>query len=344
MRILIVGLGSIGQRHARNLRALYGDRVELLAYRVRGLPHVITDAMSIEPAADVGQACGIRAFASLDAALAERPVATIVCNPSSLHMATATAALESGSHVLIEKPLSHTLDGVDRIVSLARQRQRIAAVGYQMRFHPVVRRLRQLLSDRAVGAVTAVRSEWHEYLPGAHPYEDYRRSYAARADQGGGVLLCYIHEFDYLQWLFGAPLGVEATASCEARLGLNVEESVVTELHYDMDGRPVRITVDLSFASEPPLRRCIVTGTSGSIVADLLAPSLLLLDREGAVVMEARFDGWQRNTMFIDEMRNFVAAIEGRAAEIVTASEAAVSLRIALAAKASLPAPIEASR
>ncbi len=115
MRILIAGLGAIGQRHARNLREVCGQPLELLAYRRRRLPHVITESLQRDDSRDVEADLGIRTFEDLDAALAERPDAVFVCTPSSQHLDIAQRAAERGCHLFIEKPISNAMDGVEKL-------------------------------------------------------------------------------------------------------------------------------------------------------------------------------------------------------------------------------------
>lgn len=205
LRALIVGLGSIGQRHARNLRALLGADVELLAYRARGLSHVIADGGATNPHESVSERLAITEYATLDEALARRPDIAFVCNPTRLHLAAAQRIAEADCHLFLEKPISDTLDGVDELARTVRDRGLITVVGCQLRFHPLLRRVHAVLREGALGGVTAARIACGEYLPGWHPYEDYRTTYAARRDLGGGVILTLIHELDYAYWLFGAP-------------------------------------------------------------------------------------------------------------------------------------------
>jgi len=108
MRMLVVGLGSIGQRHVRNLRALLGSEVEIMAYRVRGLPHALTDQSKIQRESNVETKYNIRTHRDLDQALAQDPVAVFVCNPSSLHIPIALSPAQAGCHLFIEKPVSHS--------------------------------------------------------------------------------------------------------------------------------------------------------------------------------------------------------------------------------------------
>lgn len=342
MKFLVAGLGSIGQRHVRNLRALLGDDAELTAYRVRGLPHTITNA-AIEPGQGVEARYGIRSFDRLELALAERPDAVLVCNPTSLHLDTAAAALRAGCHVLIEKPLADSWDGVDELSALAEREGLVAVVGYQMRFHPALVRLRELLCRHAVGQVRSVDAVFGEYLPAAHPYEDYRESYAARASLGGGVILCYIHEFDYLYWLFGMPERVATIGGRSGSLEVDVEDHAATSMTCRHQGQLVRVTVRQDFLQEPGMRTCDVIGEAGTIHVDFNRPFLALVDRAGHLVQSEAFDGFERNHMFLDEMRHFIAAIRGRAGPLVTVREAAQSLLVALAARKSLSSgqPVE---
>ena len=113
MKALFVGLGSIGQRHLRNLRELKGESVDILAWRVRGLNRVVTNILEVESGADLQSRYGLRLVPTLEAGLSENPDVTFICNPSSLHVPVALAALGAGSHVFVEKPLSNNMNNVD---------------------------------------------------------------------------------------------------------------------------------------------------------------------------------------------------------------------------------------
>ena len=150
MKALLIGLGGIGQRHARNLRSLLPD-VELLAYRVRGYSQVVTPQLHADSGLDVEKTLGIRSFSHLQAALAEKPRIAIICNPSSLHVSTAIACVQAGCDVLVEKPLADSLTGVSDLVQAAEQTERLVMVAYQLRFHPCVKQLAVTLASGALG-------------------------------------------------------------------------------------------------------------------------------------------------------------------------------------------------
>jgi predicted dehydrogenase len=337
MKVLFAGLGSIGQRHLRNLRALVPGDLEVLAWRTRRLGTVVTDRLGVATGADLERDLGVRAFADLEAALAEGPQAVFVCNPSALHLGVAGPAVEAGADLFLEKPVSDRIDGVEALAAAVEARGVVAAVGCQLRFHPLLRRLRSLLHDGAIGQVVAARVQVGEYLPGWHPYEDYRQGYAARQDLGGGVVLTLIHELDYVYWLFGLPTHVYAVGGHLSRLELDVEDTASILLTHELDGRRVPVHVHMDYLQRPPARGCSVIGDGGRLELDLTAiPSLTLYGPDGAVRETQRLEHFERNQLFLDEMTDFLHAIAGRTRPAVPLREGVDGLRLALAVKASM--------
>ncbi len=148
---------------------------------------------------------GLTVFRDLKEALVSGPDAAIVANPSSLHLAAARQAADAGCALFIEKPLSHTWDGIAELAQLVAASRLTTLVGCQWRFHPLMLRARAILEEGRLGRLVAVNAGYGEYMPSWHPYEDYRLSYASRREMGGGVLLTQIHDFDYLGWMAGWP-------------------------------------------------------------------------------------------------------------------------------------------
>jgi len=329
VRILIAGLGAVGQRHARNLRAIAGDRLELLAFRRRRLPHVITESLERDDVRNVEAELGVTAFDELDAALAARPDAVFVCTPSSQHMEIAQRAAAAGCHLFIEKPVSHTLEGVERLRETVASKGIIALIGCQWRYHPCVRWLRGVLQARALGPILSAEIEYGEYLPDWHPYEDYRFSYAARADLGGGVVLTQIHDYDLAWWLFGPPRTVTATGGHLSALEIDVEDTV----HARLAGDGISVCIRQSFASRPPRRVIRVTGQRGSVTVDLLAAHVTT---DSSVAPPVAFADYQRNQMFADEARHFLACLAGEEQPAVPLEDGIAVLRLALAVKDAL--------
>src|SRR5207237_1658210 len=176
----IIGLGGVGQRHVRNLRALLGNDVELLAYRVRRLSHIVTPTLDVDRIRDVETEYDIHVFARLEEALARRPAVAFICNPTSLHVQTALMCARAGCDLFIEKPISNDFAGVPELLQDVQRLGRIVMVGYQLRFHPCFVALQRLLREGDIGSPFSVRAVVGEYLPGWHRYQHYRSMYAAR--------------------------------------------------------------------------------------------------------------------------------------------------------------------
>jgi len=336
MRFLVVGLGGIGQRHVRNLRALLGSAVELTAFRVRRESTTLTNTLSVEAGTNVEEKYGLKVFDNLDAALDEGPDAVLVCNPSSLHLPVAIQAAQAGCALFIEKPLAHVAEGTDQLIDLVESKHLVGLVGYQMRFHPCLQRLHALLEQQAVGRVVAVRIVVGEYLPGWHTYEDYRQMYASRADLGGGVVLSQIHELDYVYWLFGMPTRVFALGGHLTALEIDVEDTASILLECVVDGRAIPVHVHQDYIQRPPSRTCEVIGEAGKILVDLREQRVTVLAADGDTTESAAFPELERNQLFLDEMTHFLACLKGRDRPLVSIRDGACSLRIALAIKKSL--------
>jgi predicted dehydrogenase len=336
MKILIVGLGAIGQRHVRNLRRILGDRVELLAARSRGLTHVLSDALTIEADDGLCEKYGIRSFTTLDEALTHTPDVAFVCNPTSLHIETSLTLARAGCHLFIEKPLAHEYSRVEELIDLVERRKLVATVGYQFRFHPCLTTAYALLRSGAVGRVLAVRAEAGEYLPGWHSYEDYRGTYAGRRDLGGGVLLTQIHEMDYLYWFFGTPLTVFTVGGHLSSLDIDAEDVASTLMQFEQDGRRFPVHLHQDYVQRPPRRGCDIIGDAGKLAIDLLRSTITHHGASGELVQVHEFGDFERARMFVDETRQFLSCVEQRLTPAVTLRDAAQSLRMALAAKESL--------
>jgi predicted dehydrogenase len=332
MRILIIGLGAIGQRHARNLRLLLGDRVELLALRQRGTGFALTESLELEMGVTPEDKLDMTVFRDLRRALATKPDGAVIANPSSMHLATARLVWEAGCALFIEKPLSHTWDGVPEFVSATRHALPPVLVGYQWRFHPLLARVQTLLEQLVFGRLIAVNAVYGEYMPDWHPYEDYRLSFAARRELGGGVLLTQIHDIDYLGWLVGWPRKVFSVGGHLSHLEIDVEDTASTLWNCHVHGRDIPVHLHQDYLQRPAVRLCEFLAEKGRIRCDLLAARLWTWDADGKCTSDKEFGSFHRNDMFMSEMKHFVACIEGRETPRVSPAEAAKSLAVALAA------------
>lgn len=330
LSVLFAGLGGVGQRHLRNLRALLGDAVDVSAYRVRRERYAIGDDLQLAGGAGVEERYGVRVHHDLGEALDARPDVVFVTNPTSHHVDVARAAAHRGCHLFVEKPLSHDLQGVDDVVETTAEHGRVGLVAYQLRWHPAFERLRRWLDDGAIGRVLSVRAEVGEYLPGFHPYEDYRRMYASRRALGGGVTLTQIHEIDLLYALFGTPGRVFSMGGKVSDLEVDVEDVACSLMELRVDGRPLFAELHQDYFARPRSRSLTLIGDRGRIEWNLAAGCVVRHDVGGSVEAYDH-STFPRNELFVRELTHFLACVRGEAEPLVTLRDGAETVRIALA-------------
>lgn len=319
MKFLIVGLGSIGRRHFSNLFSL--GKKDLLLYRT----HKAT-----LPDIDFGD---IPCFSDLDAALALKPDGVIVANPTALHLEVAMAAARAGAALLIEKPVSDSLVGLGDLQSALAQSGKPAMVGFHFRFHPVLNKIKTLLESGQLGKPLSARAHWGEYLPGWHPWEDYRRSYAARADLGGGVVNTLSHPLDYLRWLLGEVESVSAWTGKLSQLELDVEDHA--DILFRFTGGEAA-SVHLDYYQRPPSHTLEITCEGGRISWDNASGEARVFHAQsGATDVLVPPEGFERNQMFLDEMATFVRLCQGETLPHCTLADGIRVQELVLAVKQS---------
>lgn len=314
---LVVGAGSIGSRHLRNLRTL-------------GITRLAACDPDAERRKGVAQESGVQTFADLQPALADfKPSLVFVCTPPVMHVAQARAAVAAGAHVLVEKPLSVDLEGVGALISEAAAGKRQVQVGYNLRFHPGAQRLKRLVEEGAVGRILWAYAEVGQYLPDWRPQQDYRRSYTARRALGGGIILDASHELDYVTWLLGLPAEVQCMAGKVSGLEVDVEDCATILLRF-REG--TRADVHMDFVQRGYNRSCKLAGEQGSVVWDYPANEVRLY-RADRDAWETERLSCQPGDMYLAEVQDFLECVAQGRAPRVDLLQAKRVLEIALAAK-----------
>lgn len=316
MRVLICGFGSIGRRHLQNLWAS-GER-DISLYRTfqSALPDTKLDTFQI--------------FTDLEAALEAAPQAVIIANPTALHLDIAIPAAKAGCHILLEKPISHSMERIDELQKAVISGGGKVLVGYHYRFHPGLQRIHDLLKSDAIGRPISFRAHWGEYLPGWHPWEDYSQSYSARADLGGGVILTLSHPFDYIHWLLGEISEVWAFAGKLSHLDVQVEDTAEIGLRLD---NGIFGSVHLDYAQQPGKHQLEIIGTSGTIHWDnatgITSQFLEISGRWESFPLSPDFE---RNDLYISEMRHFLSICREEVQPVCALEDGIHALKVALAA------------
>jgi len=264
------------------------------------------------------------------------PLGALLILNNTLHLPVALAAARAGCHLFIEKPIAESLDGIDELIDLVEQKHLAAFVAYQFRFHPGLSLIKTMIADRKLGHLTGAHIVNGEYLPGWHPYEDYRETHPARRELGGGCLRIQTHELDYALWLFGMPRQVFAVGGQLSRLEVNVEDAVDILMQCQDDGRPLPVHIRLDYLQRPPQRVCEVIGDEGKVLYNYYLDQVEFYHTESRRVETYKFAGFDRNQMFIDEIRHFLDCVRGDATPLVDLREGLRSMTIGLAADESL--------
>lgn len=317
MRALVVGLGSIGRRHARNWVALGLGEVWVCRRASAPLPEPL--------------GLDTREFSSLDDALDAGPDVVLVTNPTSLHVATARAAIGRNIHVFVEKPLGASLSEMALLVREVEAAKASLSVGYQLRFHPLLARLRALLRSGAIGRPVSLRGTVGEYLPDWHPREDYRHSYSARKNLGGGPILTFSHDLDLACWLLGPPTQLMAMTSHASALEIETEDVADVLLRFP-DG--ALGAVHLDYVRRPPRRALEVVGEEGVLRWEYEENRLLAYaPATGQWRVEQGDPRFTRNDLFLAELRALARRVRGGAADpLPDQRQGAAVAAIALAA------------
>ena len=293
---LIVGLGSIGQRHLRLAREIIPEA------DIRVLRHQSGGAV---PYGSNG------CFSSIDEAIVFAPQIEIIAKPAPLHIGTAQALANAGGHLLIEKPLSDTLKNVDQLLKTCHTQGTVLFTGYILRYLPSLHVFRELLGESVMGKVLSVRCEIGQYLPSWRPDGDYRLGVSARQGMGGCVLLELSHELDYLRWIFGEVEWVKATLCRQSSLEIDVEDFAHLTLGFSpaTNGHRLIATVNLDFIRQDTTRLCKAIGEGGSLRWNGLTVEVELYLAGESEWNEVFCQIHQPDESYLAELQDFIACV-----------------------------------
>lgn len=292
LKILVVGIGSIGRRHSDVLYSLLGCKNITLWDPV--LENAKAHAVKYE---------GMRTVKTYEEGLAENPDAVFICSPPALHMEQAEAALRAGAHVMIEKPLAQNMESLKPIMALAKEKGKVVSVALCNRYHKGIRRVKELVDAGVLGKIINIRATMCEFFPHSRP--DYLNTYYVRYSG------CFelIHAVDYAIWVAGgAPTEIYGIYGSDADIGFSSPDNAEILLRTD---KGVTCSVNLGFYRFPAQSELFVYGTEGT--AELrythTGYSLRLYTRTAGEWTEEKVDGLERNMMFSAEDGEFLDSI-----------------------------------
>jgi len=270
---------------------------------------------------------------SLDACIREKPDFAVITNETSFHIKTAIQLAKAGIHLFIEKPLSNSLAGSQNLLDEIKRRKLITLVACNFRFHPCLRKIKEIIYKKEIGRILSIQVENGSYLPEWHPNERYQQSYASRKDLGGGVVLTCIHEIDYLYWFFGNVNEVFSITGKFSDLDISVEDLSAILLRFT---NKVVAEIHLDYFQQPSSRGCKVIGTKGTLLWDINTNVVKLYNaRKKKWIEKLKLSNYDMNLMYVNELQHFLNCINNRKKSINDVKEGIKILNIALAVKKS---------
>ena len=316
MKILVVGYGSIGKRHINNLSSVPG--IEILICTNRKNNRFLKQK-------------GRLVFNSITDAINAKPDAALITNVTRLHVQTAIKLANAKIDLFIEKPLSDSLRDVVKLMRIIRKHNIITFMGCNLRFHPCIKMIRKIIHEKEIGRIISVRVENGSFLPCWHPHGDYRKSYAAREDMGGGALLTCIHEIDYLYWFFGKPIEIFSFTGKFSDLAISADDLSSILLKFKTN---IVAEIHLDYFQRPSIRSCKIIGTKGTIYWDTDSDTVKMYDvKKRRWIIKLRQKNYDYNLTYLEEMNHFLNSIKRKKKPINDIRQGMDVLQIALAAK-----------
>lgn len=306
-KIALIGLGSIGKRHLLNLERILS---------VRGVDYTF-DLIRRDAKRDLDASLKNilnNVYSESDDIPNDYDV-IFVTNPTNLHFETINKYACKTRHMFIEKPVFDRMD--INIHELPLNKEGVYYVACPLRYTEVIQYIKNNIDIKSVYSVRVICSS---YLPEWRPNTDYRETYSAHSDQGGGVSIDLIHELDYIVYLFGKPLKAMNLRGKFSTLEIDSDDlsvfifkhdNLLAELHLDYFGRK-------------PIRELQLFTQDETIVADLVKSEIRFLSENKIVSFNE-----DRNAYQLKELEYFFDVIEGKKGNHNNIYDAYTTLKIA---------------
>jgi len=296
LKIALAGTGSIGQRHLRNLLVAAPD-TQVIFLRANARRDTLSDNVGAKVVSDMAEL--------LDCA----PDALIISTPSALHAQTLFGAIESDLPVYIEKPVVTSRADLDRLQELIAARPDLPSlIGCNLRFLPSLQKLHDLARTE-IGTIARAGFEAGQWLPDWRPAQDYRQSYSASKEAGGGVILDLLHEIDAAEWICG-PLEVAASTTAQVP-ALGIQSEAVANILLKRADPAMLVSVQMDYVARRPLRQYRIIGDAGTLTWSLTERTLRLETAAEVRIVDCGADGFDMARTYERAMTEFLTAVRG---------------------------------
>ena len=321
LKLLIVGAGSIGKRHTRNLIKIGIKPTNLIVMDTR------KDRLN-----EVHNLGVNNTHNNFEKALKEDFDAAIICSPTSMHIDQSIKIAKLKKHLLIEKPLCSNLKNIDTLVKLVKKNRLITMIAYIFRFMPSLQFTKKILDQGSIGKTYYLRGEFSEYLPDWHPYEDYRSFYMAKKTQGGGSILDQCHIMDLAHHLIGDFKSVSALNLKLSDLSINADDiseliikhksGVISSIHTDIFGRNHKKNIEIK-------------GSKGNISWDFYKNEVIVYNAKKK--LSTKYNKFEKdfNKSYIEELKHFLRSIKNKSKTSIPLNVGIETMKLIIAAEQS---------
>ncbi|MHA7733136.1 Gfo/Idh/MocA family protein [Nitrosopumilus sp. S6] len=295
MRFLVIGCGSIGQRHIKNLKKI-SKKFEIFVF----------DNNKILEKNIVKE---YKVFSIKENSMySDFFDCILVCTPPNTHMNISTKIMKKNSNIFIEKPLSNNLNGIEKLIEKNKKTNSKIFVGYMFRFNKGIKKIKSIIESKKYGNALHVSAYFGQYLPDWRPNQNYVKNYTAWQKQGGGIIFDGSHEIDYLTWIFGNPLKIQseyvktkfiksdAEAICDVIL--RFKNNVLGTIHIDFVRRKYKRTLEIL------CEKAVIRWSLSSNKIEIFIPNKA---KETVIKLEEDV-----NDMYLNELKHVISCINNK--------------------------------
>jgi len=317
-RVLVVGAGSIGERHIRCFLAT--GRCEVSFVEIN---EALRQAIEARYA--------VRGFANLEGGLKERPRIAVIAAPAHLHVEMATKLVEASIHLLIEKPLATSEVGAEQLISLVHKKSIAVGVAYVYRSHPVLSDMRSAILDGTFGPPVQIVVVAGQHFPTYRPA--YREIYYRDRVTGGGAIQdALTHLINAGEWLVGPVTRLVADAAHQVLPGVEVEDTAhVLTRHGRVLG-----SYSLNQHQTPNETSITVICERGTARFEVHNSRWRWMASPGGEWQDGHCQPLERDELFTLQANLFLDAVEGKQPPTCSLKDGLQTLRVNLAALKSL--------
>ena len=320
MKVLLIGLGSIGQRHLRLLKEI--SNIKILCLR----------SGKGQDLREFNDRYAIETFDKIDQAISRNPDFAVISNPTAFHVETALALAQADIPFFMEKPVSDRLEGMDTLQRIVKDKKLPVMIGFQLRYHPGFRKLMNVIKSGGIGRPINLQGYVGQYLPDWRPNSDYRHSCSSRKNMGGGVILDLCHEIDIAISIFG-PVN-KVSCICDHYSDLEIETEDMADIIMEHQDKGLS-HIHLNYLERGYEWFTRVMGTLGTVTWDYGRGDTQLTKAGGTIKRWNDPEGFNRDCLFREQLKQWLNVLNRKAVPEVDLEKGIEVTRVALAAKLS---------